>query len=527
MNIDIRALRKFGDEKNVLKIAYPVLAYECEVFEPRDSGLDAYEEAVLKLVSIGMSANGAAKCLNLPDSLSEHLLFQLKSKGYINKSPFKQWELTEDGKLYLQGKEMEATNTSTGQFGFMFVDAIKKDTLQYFYKDDVAMIRLADADSVSCKLTLGDDELEAFKTKRPRSWVFRQAYERYCDNSELLQQLERGEISQEEALDLYAEYEAFDEISDYGQEDEDESGHVSLGQYDFKGNVRLLNRSPQKLYLEMRIIISPEYPFGYKVESPLDFGGLDDYFFEQQIKWMCGSGEVYYKGEPLNNVIEAEVLKLCNFGNPDKIDKNVEILKRFPELNKYKDKYRRLYDNLGTIFESMRRNMTLIEKENTINNISRQIVEPLFKKILKVADKNSFAGIKDSAISYLNYYGDDVFIEKLFALVGLNAEDLHIDSKNYRAAVNKLDTTGGNSILEKFMNILTVRYFTGDRYAPIDKFLNSDGLMEYYKLLIRLNQIRIKVTHDAEDRITGKDYDFYVGSVFNASARILNALEDK
>ena len=525
MSIDIRALRKFDDNKSVLTVAYPVLAYECEVFEPRDDGLDAYEEAVLKLVSIGMSANGAAKCLNLSESLSQHLLFQLDSKGYVKKPPFKQWELTEDGKSYLEGKETE-TNVSTGQFGYMFVDAIKKDTLQYFYKGDIAMIRLADADTVNCKLTLEDDERATFKSKRPRSWVFRQAYERYSDNSELLQQLERGEISQEEALDLYAEYEAFDEISDYENDEGVEREQVELSKDNIICSVRLLNRPPQRLYLEMRIIISPEVPFGYKVESPLDFNGLDDYFFEQQIKWMCLSDDVYYKGEPLKKVIQSEVLKVCNFDNSNKPDKTVEILRRFPALNKYKDKYKGMYDNLGAIFTSMHEKPSLIDKENAINNISRQVVEPLFKKMLAVADKNLFAGIKDSAISFLNTYGEEVFKEKVFALVGLNVDDLHINSRNYRAAINKLDTTGGNSILEKFMNVVTVRYFTGERYGSINRFLFDAELTEYYKLLVKLNQIRIKVTHDAEERITAKDYDFYIDNVFKAAARILNALEE-
>ena len=62
--LDKDVMRRFEPNDKAIEIALPVLAVECEATPPIDNYLDAYEETVLKLVKMNLSANGISKTMS-------------------------------------------------------------------------------------------------------------------------------------------------------------------------------------------------------------------------------------------------------------------------------------------------------------------------------------------------------------------------------------------------------------------------------------------------------------------------------
>ena len=141
MIIDILDMGRYNDDAHAIDVALPVLAIECEATPPMQNYLDAYEETVLKLVSIGLSTHGIAQTLKATESLIEEILSQLELKAYTVHEIGKPWKLTEDGQKYLDGTIKERAS-SESQYGYMFVNAIKKEVLPFFYQGDVGQISL-------------------------------------------------------------------------------------------------------------------------------------------------------------------------------------------------------------------------------------------------------------------------------------------------------------------------------------------------------------------------------------------------
>lgn len=131
MNIDILNMGFYEPNEQAIDIALPVLAIECEATPPLENFLDAYEETVLKLVSLGLSGNGIAKTLNATESLIDEILTNLEWKRYVEREKGKPWMLTDDGKKYLDGT-ISDRSSSESQYGFMFINAIKKEVLPFF-----------------------------------------------------------------------------------------------------------------------------------------------------------------------------------------------------------------------------------------------------------------------------------------------------------------------------------------------------------------------------------------------------------
>ena len=97
MSVDILNMTQYEANNQAIDVALPVLAIECEATPPLENYLDAYEEAVLKLVSLGLSTNGISKTLNAAESLIDEILARLEIKNYAKRETGKPWKLTEDG----------------------------------------------------------------------------------------------------------------------------------------------------------------------------------------------------------------------------------------------------------------------------------------------------------------------------------------------------------------------------------------------------------------------------------------------
>lgn len=93
MNIDILNMGFYEPNEQAIDIALPVLAIECEATPPLENFLDAYEETVLKLVSLGLSGNGIAKTLNCNRKPYDEILTNLEWKRYVEREKGKPWML--------------------------------------------------------------------------------------------------------------------------------------------------------------------------------------------------------------------------------------------------------------------------------------------------------------------------------------------------------------------------------------------------------------------------------------------------
>ena len=261
MSVDILNMRRFDENAQAIDVALPVLAIECEATPPLENFLDAYEEAVLKLVSLGLSTNGISKTLNATQSLIEEILSHLEAKEYAIREIGKPWKLTEDGEKYLDGSISERASGES-QYGYMFINAIKKEVLPYFFQGDVGQISLFRGNPLPLKLLAESDEALTFEPVTVKNSKLKNAYRAYFRNLKTLKDCEEGEISQEEAVDLFADLDSFDEELEEDIPAEDVKNEKK--QQSLKGNmfIRALNKKPTKLFLRMRIIIDPAYPGG-------------------------------------------------------------------------------------------------------------------------------------------------------------------------------------------------------------------------------------------------------------------------
>ncbi len=98
MNISILNMKRFEENERAIDIALPVIAVECEATPPLQNYLDAYEDAVLRFISIGLSANGIAKAMNATESLIEEILSSLEKKKYATKTEGNPWQLKKQEK---------------------------------------------------------------------------------------------------------------------------------------------------------------------------------------------------------------------------------------------------------------------------------------------------------------------------------------------------------------------------------------------------------------------------------------------
>lgn len=523
VNVEILNMKKFEPNDKAINIALPVLAVECEATPPIKNYLDAYEDTVLKLISIGLSTRGIAVTLNATESLIEEILDRLDQKNYAVKETGKPWKLTEDGLKYLND-EIDERESDNSEFGYMFVNAIKKEVLPYFYQGDINQISLYRGAKLPDKLTINGDEIKTFEEFKIKQIRLKEAYKKYFKNIDTSQQYDDGDITLEEAIDLFEGLDSFDE-EDYEEPieyaEKKEQHLLSKNMF-----IRALNCPVKHVYLTMRLIIDPLYPGGYRVESPFDFNGIDNSYFLRQIQWFAATGTTYIGDEELNSYLSREIRKVSpTFKNTDK-DFSVFLLEKIPLLKINKTKFTNIHDDMSRIYSLMQQPNSMIEKENIVNNISRSIVESLFNTFFKNIKKDVLEDIQRKASDDLELnnckdYGCRDHIKQLTKGTQLDSTQLRWGYRLITNSIGRLPTTHGNSILEKFINLVVINYYYGT--AEIKQFLLAKNIQQLYTLTDKLNQIRRKVSHDTDERFETNDYEYYMANVFKLINGLLEA----
>ena len=526
MSIDILNMRNFELNDHAVDVALPVLAVECEATPPLENYLDAYEEAVLKLVSLGLSANGISKTMNATESLVEEILAHLELKKYAYREIGKPWKLTEDGEKYLSGNVSERAS-SESQYGFMFINTIKKEVLPFFYQGDVGRISLFRGKSLPLKLTVNGDEGDTFAPIEVKHSKLKKAYKTYIRKLKTIGDLDEGNISRgeaEEAVDLFPDLDSFDEEID---EAEEESNETLKKGGELKSNmfIRALNKKPTKLYLRMRIIIDPSFPGGYRAESPFDFDGLDDNYFLRQIQWLEHSENVYIDKDNIQEFLRAEICKISPSYRIAAKDFEVFVIERLPLLKLYRSKFPYIYEDMERIYALMQRQSSLLEKENIVNNLARCIVEGLFNAYFRSINTSLLQQVQDKAVDDVKAYGYISYKKRICRNVGLDDDTLlWVSSKYLNTILSRLTNTYGNSIMEKLVNMLVIEYHLSN--ARMHRFLTENNPKRNYDLVDKLNRIRRKVSHDTDEKFTNDDYEFYRANVFSLVNSLLDGFRE-
>ncbi len=523
MNIDILNLVRRQNNERAIDIALPVLAIECEVTPPLENYLDAYEETVLKLVAIGLSARGIASTLNATESLVEEILESLDLKQYAEKKPGEPWKLTEDGRNYLNGsvKERESKNS---KFGYMFINAIKKEVLPYFYEGDLNQAPLFRGGQLPNKLTLSGIEEKTFTPFTPKKSGLKEAFKKYYKNTDTAKHHADGEITLDEAVDLFEALDTFDEVD---ESEIPEESTTANSKNDLSKNmfVRALNCPPKYVYLTMRIILDPAYPGGYRAESPFDLNGIDSSYYLRQIQWLVASGNTSIGTENFDAFLTREIRHLSpNFKSADK-DFSVFVLEKMPLLKIYRNRFSRIYDDMDRTYALIQRQSSMIEKENIVSNISRYVLESLFNEFFRSVKSETLAIVSKKAIDDLKCYKGKAFKQMIIKNTAIDQGQIYYLSDEYTENVlRRLKRTKGNSIVEKFINVIVLNYYVGS--LETKTFLSSKNAQEMYDLTDKLNKIRRKVSHDTDEPFEVKDYEYYMANVFTLINGLLEAYKE-
>ncbi len=522
MNIDILNLVRRQNIERAIDIALPILAIECEVTPPLENYLDAYEETVLKLVAIGLSVRGIASTLSTTESLVEEILESLNHKQYAEKKPGEPWKLTKDGSNYLDGS-VEERESENSKFGYMFINAIKKEVLPYFYEGDLNQASLFRGEQLPNKLTLHGSEEKTFTPFNPKKSSLKEAFKKYYKNSGTAKQYADGELAFDEAVDLFEELEVFDEID---ESEIPEESTTANSKNDLSGNmfVRALNCPLKYVYLTMRIILDPAYPGGYRAESPFDLNGLDSSYYLRQIQWLAASGNTWIGTESFDTFLTREIRHLSpNFKNADK-DFSVFVLEKMPLLKIHRDRFSRIYDDMARTYALMQRQSSMLEKENIVSNISRYVLESLFNEFFRSIKSETLANVSKTAIDDLKWYKSKAFKQMVIKNTSLDQGQIYWSDEYTEDVLWRLKRTRGNSIVEKFINVIVLNYYIG---TPETKtFLSSEDAQKMYDLTDKLNKIRRKVSHDTDEPFEAKDYEYYMANVFALINGLLEAYKE-
>lgn len=515
MSIDVLNVKRFEPDDQAVDIGLPVLAYECEAMPPLDNDLDAYERAVLRLIQLGFSSGGIAKTLNATESLIDRVLGRLDRKQYAVKKTGRPWEITDDGVRYLNGTIKERASAEA-QYGYMFVNAIKKEVLPFFYRGDIR--RIATFRQPTLRLTIGGDELETFEKRPIKNSKLRKAYKAYIRNSKEIANSE-AEPDTDDTVDLFADEEDFEEETNYT--DDTDVAELAGGAGELKGNmlIRALNKDPIQAYLRMRIVIDPTYPGGYKVESPLDYDGYDNSYFLHQIQWLQNAENIYLGEDPICDFLEREIRKWGPLYKCSEKDFRAFALEKMPALLHCPSSLSGVYNDIERIYSLMQSPNSILTQKNIVSALSTDAVELLFNAYFKKINKADLYQVRQKALDDIRTYGFERYTDDLGNVFGMDT-GLRMIKKN---VVDRLPNTYGNSVEEKFLNMMVFDFHHGNEL--IHRYLTLPNISERYENIRLLNKIRNKVSHNTDNAFTQQDYDDYIAHVFELINDLVKVLK--
>ena len=524
MSIEIINLRNFKNTDNdkAIDAAFPVLAYECEVSVPVEKEIDAYQEAILKLILTGLTKSNIQKTLNITESLCGSIFANLEIRNYIEKTS-SGYTLTPKAHTYLNENKISNPDTES-RFGYILASAIKKEPLWYFHEGDIFNIPRSDSKLVERKLTKENNEKKTFESANISGWKLEKAFSRYCRIIEI--QENKNIATDEEIIDLFAGIE--DDLSEADYLDESEKSAENDNEKNAVTRnllVRKLRRSPKELYLQIRIIIDVSVPGGFSVESPFDFDGYDNVLFLRQVQWIMNQKQnVYISKIKFSEFMSNEIHHFLPRNNVN-TDKDLLIRMKLRILDKEQVKYTRIYEDTSMIVDLMRQNnLNLLTKENIVGNFNRKLIESLMERLFRTVPEENRKKINTLAYDDFNR-NSDIMTEHFAKVIGVDRKVLPPKADTVFSAIKKLPYTKGNSIYEKLLNLIAYQYYQPS--PQIRKFFQIKGIEDYINTVYNLNRIRNSASHSTDKPFTDKDYDYYIDNIFDVANRLLESLEEE
>jgi hypothetical protein len=524
MSIEIINLRNFKNTDNdrVVDIAFPVLAFECEVSVPIEKEIDAYQEAILKLISIGLTKSNIQKTLNITESLCGSILNNLEIRNYIEVTS-NGYTLTAKAEKYMNELVINDPDTES-KFGFILTSAIKKEPLWYFHEGDIYNIPRSDSKLVERKLTIENKEGKTFESADIQGWRLDKAFSLYCRITEI--QEKKNNTLDEEILDLFAGIEADLSEADYQNDSKEltdnDKGRKNTVSRNLK--IRKLKSKPKELYLQMRIVIDASTPGGFSVESPFDFDGYDDVLFLRQIQWIINPvHNVYFGKVKFSEFMSKEIHKLLPKIS-ENVNKDVYIMNKLPILYTEKDKYTRVFEDIGMIIDLMQqKNLTSLTKENIVRSFNKNLIEYLMGRLFRTVPEEDRRKI--STLAYNEYKHTGNMTERFAKVIGVDRNVLPQNTNVVYEAIKKINITNGYSIYEKLLNLIVYQYYQSS--PQIRKFFQIEGIGDYINIVYKLNGIRNSAIHSTDSPFTNQDYEYYIEHIFDVANRLLESLKEE
>jgi len=526
VNIEVLKLRKFSKEpsSNEIDIAFPVLAYECEASIPVEKEVDVYEEAILQFISIGLTKNIIRSTLKITQSLCGSIFANLEGRGYIEKKNENNYKLTPKAINFLNGVEI-TTHENESKFGYIFVSAIKKEPLWYFYEDDVLNIPRSDSYVLENKLTKEKNDAKTFEYMDIKQWRIEKAISTYCRIIRALEKKGKGNISDEEVVELFADIESDLIEADYQGNNEEEGLNTDTHKLTFTTEkVRKLKSEPKKIFLQIRIIFDPAVPGGFMVESPFDFNGYDNDFFLRQIQWMRNPTHNVYRGEDKFSQFISNELNKLQIDRKNDVDSGVFIMNKLPILHTEKDRYTKIYEDTLEIVDMMnQKNLSPLKKENIVGSFTRKFIERLMNRLFKTVPYEDRKKIRKRALNEFKT-NQNKMVEHFAEIIKVDREDMPKTNIISYAIEENLGNTFGHSIYKKLINLIVFRYYQPS--PEIKRFFQIEGIADYIKIVEKLNTIRNSASHDPSKKpLTNADYEYYIEHIFDVANRLLEALQ--
>ena len=518
----------YGSDNSIV-ILLPVWAYECEVHPPYERELDAYEDAVLRMVRINMGVNAIANALNASQSLIGTILSNLQDKGFAEKRKDHAWTITHDAQVYFDGYYEEKASEKA-EYGFMFASALRKDVLPYYHSGSLDNVKLL-FNGFEVKRN-GNDQ-DTFTPFLPDNRVLGKAYSNYRKAVKAYNLQAEQKITPVEAAqiveDLFADLDSMDEydVQDVpmGADPAQAAAHAVDQQEKMKENlvVRRLNKPPRKRWLRLAVVFDPSVTNGFRVESPFDMRGIDNSWYLRQIQWMMNSDEILLNNEPIREFLVRESTKLGSARPVQEKDYTVYVIDKMPLLKTHKDLFPQIYENFRDIYGDIQKQSTLLDKENIVNQICTKVLEALYKRIFRSVDDNTVSIVQRRAKNEIESYGVREFRRRLFTICHLPADTLQRSKPDVvRKAADNLDWSRGNSILEKMYNLMLLYY-----YAPNDmirRYVEMDDFQHCVESVCDLNLVRVSVAHDADYPFTAQSYTDFMNKVYPVANRMLRTI---
>lgn len=546
MKFDILNIADVRKGETSFLVAMPALAYECEAHTLLEEELDAYEEAVLKFVSAGLSTGGIAHALNASESLISEVLSNLESNQFVKKTAGNPWVLDDAGVEYLKGNVRERP-ADDSQYGYIFVNPIKKDVLPFFYHGDLNRAPLFDPhyqneDEPILKITRGDDEETTFVgCQRPKTYDVEKAFVGFVKCNEILERRANNEISIDEAKSEIAAINAFEaEFEGLDSLDEEDTAVLpdiaeevaEKKPIDGKKLIRLLQNkpgsNPRKVFLTMRVVIDPSTSAGFRISSPFNMRGVDEEYYLRQMQWLVAQPNVYIGKETLESFMNREILKLCRSFNADKLYFKHFAQRDMPHLYVREKQFSGLYKELEGEYGVMQRNPDIREQKNIVRNLGGDVVESLLNLYFKNQESRVYWNVSKCALDDIKALGGEDFLSEMLKKTFLSNRDVEKWNVDYLdRAIKSMPKSHGNGAWEKLVNILVLNYYSPTVFTK--RLLEADNISKVVEQVGVLNRVRNLASHSLTDGkakvFSEQDYIKYKENVFAFVENILVTFE--